>query len=86
MSVASVIRALRVRLPRTISFRGKSTGAGVNVFDRQTKYLQRCRAAAAPDADNYDYVKVCHEFLFRSSFSSFRQVFRNKQVSTWTMD
>ena len=31
--------------------------AGVNVFDRRAKLLQRERAAAMPDVDNYDFMK-----------------------------
>ncbi|CAG0919682.1 unnamed protein product, partial [Notodromas monacha] len=37
---------------------GMANVTGINVFDRQTKLLQRSRAALAPDADNYDYVKA----------------------------
>ena len=34
---------------------------GMNVFDRQTKRLQKNRAAMAPDAATYDYIRdeVC---------------------------
>lgn len=31
--------------------------APLNVFDRKTKRKQRNRAAMAPDADTYDYLK-----------------------------
>ena len=36
---------------------GSATKAGVNVFDRRAKLLQRERAAAMPDVDNYDFMK-----------------------------
>jgi len=39
--------------------------AGVNVFDRRAKLLQRERAAAMPDVDNYDFMK--EEIGFRVS-------------------
>ncbi|CAG0919683.1 unnamed protein product [Notodromas monacha] len=44
---------------------GMANVTGINVFDRQTKLLQRSRAALAPDADNYDYVKVNYTSKFR---------------------
>ena len=37
---------------------GYSTATGAaNVFDRRTKCLQRSRAATAPNADTFDYLK-----------------------------
>ena len=38
---------------------------GMNVFDRRTKRLQKNRAAMAPDAATYDYIKdeVCVDWF-----------------------
>lgn len=35
----------------------KNDGGSVNIFDRNTKYLQRERAAVATDVNVYDYLK-----------------------------
>lgn len=37
--------------------RNQQKGAGVNVFDRQSKFLQRERAARNPDVAVFDYLK-----------------------------
>lgn len=39
------------------SKRIKNEESGVNIFDRNTKYLQRERAALASDVNLYDYLK-----------------------------
>merc|ERR1719312_1238863 len=35
----------------------RAKSSAVNVFDRRSKLLQRERAAALPDVDNYDFLK-----------------------------
>lgn len=37
--------------------RNQQKGAGINVFDRQSKFLQRERAAKNPDVAVFDYLK-----------------------------
>eukprot|EP00092_Neocalanus_flemingeri_P027537 GFUD01029876.1.p1 GENE.GFUD01029876.1~~GFUD01029876.1.p1 ORF type:complete len:361 (+),score=119.82 GFUD01029876.1:37-1119(+) len=41
---------------RTLST-GRVSQSGINVFDRRAKLLQKERAAASPDVDNYDFMK-----------------------------
>jgi len=55
------IPSLIFTVGKRFGVRGFSTGSvsqsGVNVFDRRSKLLQRERAAASSDVDNYDFMK-----------------------------